>query len=666
MSWRNGLVCLLAVLPLWGCGTEEPAPELPLLESHEFQDLLGRSRAEEYRVFEVFAPLLVQGVLKELPMRMSELAGNRPAVAGLVARVSTEPPPIALEELPGATPIYQLPQHLQALANAAFPGLTPEQRELMRGQMAELAVEATPETLKRAVESEGETIATFRGYAPPAAWLHAGQRPKDLYGWFRRMQRRPFSKTSEWDRRVAAYLGGEGVEWVDGNSPADILVQRVLRRVLDYEDMFWAVIVVLRYGPPTRFEGPYAKMIEETRAGIVELAADRIKREWSKIMLALDQYLLWEYDREAEAHEALSQTRGPPASPVQDRAGPTIELIQPAPSRGFRMTTGASRVDVEVRVDDPSGVKTVEINGQPVTKAAAGTYKQGLDMPDGELAIEIRAEDNLGNARTYSAGLTRSEGQAVLKSARRGRDFALLIGCEAYEDWAPLKNPVADATAVRDVLRDTYGFETELLTNPTKADLQRKIREYVAQSFAPDDQLFIFYAGHGHYDEPPLDLGYLVLKDSKQQDELRETYIRHDSLLVLIDRIPCPHILVVLDACFGGAAFEARMGRGTRGGNDVMADISIDEMVKRKMPLRTRKLITSGGTEYVWDGPARQHSPFASRLLGALRELDGHTTGLLTYPRLLGAVELGKPGAFGGSLGGDDPGSDFLFIKRGK
>ncbi len=157
-----------------------------------------------------------------------------------------------------------------------------------------------------------------------------------------------------------------------------------------------------------------------------------------------------------------------------------------------------------------------------------------------------------------------------------------------------------------------------------------------------------------------------MLKDSKVKDDLRETYMRHDSLLVLIDRIPCPHILVVLDACFGGAAFEARMGRGTRGNNDVMADISIDEMVKRKMPLRTRKLITSGGTEYVWDGPARQHSPFASRLLGALRELDGHTSGLMTYPRLLGAVELGKPGAFGGSLAGDDPGSDFLFIKRSK
>ncbi len=497
------VLCLLAIA-LGACGGEEPAPGLPLLESHEFQDLLGRSRAEEMRAFQVFAGVLMQGVLDELPTRMAALAGNRPEMAGITAHVPTSPPPIALDQVPGATPIYQLPQHLEALSDAVNTGLTSRQKELMREQMAELAREATPDSLKRAVESEGAAIGSLRGYAVPDAWFASGKRPKNLYGWFRRMQRRPLSKASEWDRRVAEHLSGDAVvPWKEGDTPADIVVQRIMRQVLDYEDMFWAVVVILRYGPPARFEGAYRTMLEETRAGIVELAADRIKREWRKIMWALDQYLAWEYDRDSEEVAATASTRGPPPTEKRDTAGPTIEVVRPSASRGFVMATQATQVDVAVRVEDPSGVKRVLINDAEATLAADGHYERGVALSGKTLALEIRAEDKLGNARTWSGTISKSDGKAVLSSARKGRDLALVIGCEAYEDWSKLSNPVRDATAIRDNLRDTYGFEAELLTNPTKAELRRKILEYVSKTFAPDDQLFIFYAGHGHYDEPP-------------------------------------------------------------------------------------------------------------------------------------------------------------------
>ena len=88
-------------------------------------------------------------------------------------------------------------------------------------------------------------------------------------------------------------------------------------------------------------------------------------------------------------------------------------------------------------------------------------------------------------------------------------------------------------------------------------------------------------------------------------------------------------------------------------------------MLADKLPLVTRKLITSGGTGYVFDGPVGGHSPFAGRLIEKLSSPEARQRGFLTYSMVFSAVQLGRPGAFSGSFSEeDDPGSDFLFVKR--
>ncbi len=63
-----------------------------------------------------------------------------------------------------------------------------------------------------------------------------------------------------------------------------------------------------------------------------------------------------------------------------------------------------------------------------------------------------------------------------------------------------LNNPVYDATAVADELKHDYGFEVNLLKDPPMDTIYNSIRQYY-QKLQENDQLLIYFAGHGDFDE---------------------------------------------------------------------------------------------------------------------------------------------------------------------
>jgi uncharacterized caspase-like protein len=243
---------------------------------------------------------------------------------------------------------------------------------------------------------------------------------------------------------------------------------------------------------------------------------------------------------------------------------------------------------------------------------------------------------------------------------RKGKDFALLIAVNDYDYWTDLTNPISDARAVAEELKHYYGFETEVLENPTKKEILGTLLRYKREKiYADDDQLFIFFAGHGDFKEDFKE-GYLVARDSLAGDMLGDTYISYSLLRNVIDYIPCKHILLVLDACFSGA-FDERIAR--RGGDPEYDDATNIEFIQRKMELQTRRFITSGDRVYVPDGRPGQHSPFSRRLLDALRGYGGKY-GVLTITGILAHVERVVPEPRQGEWGGNQPGSDFVFVAR--
>lgn len=186
-----------------------------------------------------------------------------------------------------------------------------------------------------------------------------------------------------------------------------------------------------------------------------------------------------------------------------------------------------------------------------------------------------------------------------------------------------------------------------------------KLREYAERKYNPLDQLFIFIAGHGFYDDTFKE-GFVVPRESLQNDPGRTSYIRHSELRSAINNNPCEHIFLVMDVCFGGTFDDLAASRGE---NEVYGEPSQSEMIMKKLQFKTRKYLTSGGKEYVSDGVAGKHSPFAKQFIDAL-DTKGGNDGILTLNELLTYVDRLKTAPQYGKFGGDKPGSDFVFVVK--
>ena len=334
----------------------------------------------------------------------------------------------------------------------------------------------------------------------------------------------------------------------------------------------------------------------------------------------------------------------------------------------------SKKLDIKVGIQSDVPVKKVAIilNGLPVANNRGFTIKKSddekydeiiehsLNLADGDNQIRIVVEDAEGN-RSEDVRVIRvlDAGLAVIKNRT---DYALLFATNNYEDWSDLVNPVNDAREIARELKESYGFKVELIENATKEKILLKMREYSQKSYLDYDQLFIFFAGHGHYDEINGE-GYIVTKDSRNNDMTFNSYLSHNILRNRINNVPSEHIFLVMDACFGGT-FDPSIARsGSRGGMDIYQELTKLELIERRLQYKTRQYLTSGGKEYVPDGRPGMNSPFASKFLEALRG-DGGPDQLLTINDIKEYVILVRPEPKQGPFGSNESGSDFVFERK--
>jgi hypothetical protein len=189
------------------------------------------------------------------------------------------------------------------------------------------------------------------------------------------------------------------------------------------------------------------------------------------------------------------------------------------------------------------------------------------------------------------------------------------------------------------------------------------LRRLANQTYNDSDQLFVFFAGHGLFDDVT-NMAYLVTTESKLADLERESFISASELIGLIDHIKCPHTLLTLDVCHGDTFddyFINTLAEANRdSGNKKM---TLEQLLARKQVLKTRKLLTASGKEPVSDGVPGQHSPFAGELLDTLRQYGG-ADGYYSLGDIIKKVERVKPGPRASKFGSDAPGSDFFFIPK--
>jgi hypothetical protein len=288
-------------------------------------------------------------------------------------------------------------------------------------------------------------------------------------------------------------------------------------------------------------------------------------------------------------------------------------------------------------------------------------YEGNLNLTEGENIIEVSVE-NIDSVKSFSQKKIKLGSDALENVNSLGRtDYALLIATDKYDNWGNLVNPIYDSKTIAKYLEETFGYKVTILENPTQQDILRKLKEFAELKFNPLDQLFIFFAGHGSYDQT-FGEGYVVLKESLIDDDARSSYLSYNRLRSIINNIPCEHIFLVMDVCYGGTFDE--LLASTRGENEsVYKESNLGEFIVRKMANKTRRYLTSGGKTYVSDGIPGMHSPFARAFIEALKSRGGND-GILTVAELYSFVEKLKIQPRAGEFGNNENGSDFLFIVK--
>lgn len=366
--------------------------------------------------------------------------------------------------------------------------------------------------------------------------------------------------------------------------------------------------------------------------------------------------------RTNEVHLSMKESRSRTSVPVITWISPRME---------FSNST-ENLVEIEATVQSDVPLKSIKIilgdnssgasRGQKtvtVENSVSQIVRQKVTLTEGSNYIEIVAENinggTVSGVRNVLVGI-----DAISAVSTNRKDYALFFATDNYDNWNDLVNPIYDATTIANELKEKYGFEIEVVENANQEDVLVKIKDYSKRNYKPQDQLFIFFAGHGQFDEG-FGEGYVVAKNSLELDRAKTTYISHSNLRSYINNISCNHILLTMDVCFGGT-LDPAIARARA--SDSKDELTNNEFLARKLSKKTRRYITSGGKEYVSDGIIGKHSPFASRLIEALKSRGGED-GILTMSEIfpyLEKIKQNEPRS--GSFGDDEKGSDFVFVAK--
>lgn len=206
------------------------------------------------------------------------------------------------------------------------------------------------------------------------------------------------------------------------------------------------------------------------------------------------------------------------------------------------------------------------------------------------------------------------------------RSIAVVVGINTYEHGLPrLQAAVSDAAAIAACLKEQHGYTTQPLLD--EAATLQGLRDCLGswllnghdalEKVGPDDRVLFYFAGHGvelETDAGPV--GYLLPHNAARDDPA--TYLPMLEVHNYLTRLPCRHLLVVLDCCFAGVF-----------GRTITRDAApVRRLHRRRYERFTGSLawqvLTSAHNEPaadVFEARARvdQHSPFAHALLDALQ-----------------------------------------------
>jgi hypothetical protein len=358
--------------------------------------------------------------------------------------------------------------------------------------------------------------------------------------------------------------------------------------------------------------------------------------------------------KSAKSGLRVSNKPAPVIIEVPDTDPPLIEYISPKIPEGMKYYSNLPQMDLIGKATDRTGISFVSVNSAMQSLSASGIFTTRLELQPGDNLFRIVAMDGKENLKEQV--LTVEYIPPVVTLADRitseATYYGLIIGIDSYRDKEipDLDNPIGDAERLYATLVSQYHFEEgniRFLRNATYADIIRNLDE-LSREVTTEDNLLIFYAGHGWWDAEANN-GYWLPSDAERN--VKTNWFRNSTLVDYLKEINSKHTLLITDACFGGSIFKTRSAFGSQ-----------EKAYERLYELPSRKAMTSGTLTEVPD-----RSSFTKFLI---RRLEENQQTYLSSEQLFSSFRLAVINnsdaipQYGEIEKVGDEGGDFIFLKK--
>jgi len=309
------------------------------------------------------------------------------------------------------------------------------------------------------------------------------------------------------------------------------------------------------------------------------------------------------------------------ASPVV-LAGPSIELIEPPIqfTRGVEIVASHSAAGERVvvgQVDAPAGLLALTVNDSETPVGLRGIFQHRMAVPHTGVLVKVVAVDRQGKRASREFRLAPSVERAAppppqAPAVAFGNYVALVIGNDDYRSLPDLTTAVADARSIAELLEQRYGFRVQLLLNANRYQTLSALNQ-LRGSLTENDNLLIYYAGHGELDKVN-GRGFWLPVDAEPTSTAN--WISNVAITDILNSMAARHVLVVADSCYSGALTRSALARLEAGMTEEARRTWIRAMLKK----RSRTALTSGGLEPVLDSGGGRHSIFARVLIEVLEQ----------------------------------------------
>ena len=314
--------------------------------------------------------------------------------------------------------------------------------------------------------------------------------------------------------------------------------------------------------------------------------------------------------------------------------------------------TAESVYQIKATVNSEENIRFVNlfVNGEFVKNIIPPVPTIKQMVIDEELGLSLGANQVRVEAVTVS-GKKHESSLKIVYDISSATYYALIIAVQEYEDpnINDLDHPIKDANRFINIINSDYNFKKEnikFLENPTKADIIGTLHQ-MRTTVTSEDNLLIYYAGHGWWDEE-METGYWLPRNANRNNPV--DWLPNTDLTNYLNVLKTKHTLLIADACFSGGIFKSRAAF-----NNVMA-------VEKLYKLNSRKALTSGTLSEVPD-----KSVFIEYLI---KRLDQNTKKYLPseqlYSSLREAVMNNSDNIpqYGTIQNVGDEGGDFIFIRN--